>query len=154
VKHYETASYGCLYVHGCYFSADVANTLNFPDDGNHCQPWVFDNLSNLFTTNYPVKPGFDLPGRRKGGMFLVFQLEDGSYLAIVPICGPQTLSWLNVAPDGRLFLDVGSLGTQTITGEVPLFAWSRSTNVYDACRPLGPTPSPAGWFVGSAGRYE
>ena len=34
-----------------------------------------------------------------GGMFLILQLEQGDYLAVVPIAGEETMSWLEVVDE-------------------------------------------------------
>jgi hypothetical protein len=68
-----------------------------------------------------------------GGMFLIAQGENGDYIAVVPIAGERSMSWLEVA-DNRLLLKLGTLGDASISGDFPLIAWAKADDVYDACR--------------------
>lgn len=76
----------------------------------------------------------------EGGVFAVMELQDGDWLALLPIAGPQSLAWLApVRENGKrpsnesLQIKIGTLGTEPVEGELPVLAWSRSHSVYHAC---------------------
>lgn len=69
----------------------------------------------------------------EGGLFAILQLEDGDWLVVLPIAGRKSLAWL--APDGNdVRVKIGTLGTDKVEEELPVLAWSRSEDVYVACR--------------------
>lgn len=92
--------------------------------GNQFFPNIlFGDYGNLLT-----------PGRVFRGAFLVFQLEDGGYLALLPVSSNTSMSWIQAEDAETLMLYYATLGTKAVEGDVPLVAWSKSDNVYDACR--------------------
>lgn len=101
---------------GSYFV--TASKSQWPDGTNKVTGVPFDSSF-----------GQQIPG----GMFLIVQLEDGQYLAVVPIAAEQTMSWLEVV-DERLLLNLGTLGTALVSGNFPLIAWAKADNVYTTCR--------------------
>ncbi len=117
---------------GCYFSGDAHPEVVWPDGANRTQPWFFRSVGELCSKDYYRRPS-NYP-RVREGMFLLLELKGAGYFALVPICGPVTMSWLYAAPEGRIVLNVGTLGTAAVSGDVPLFAWCRAEDVYDACR--------------------
>ncbi len=117
---------------GCYFSGDHHSGVEWPDGANRIQPWIFDSLKELGSENYVRRPS-NHP-RVREGMFLLLKLRDGRYLAITPIAGPLTMTWLYISENGRLVLNFGTLGTAPVSCDAPIFAWSYSDDVYTACR--------------------
>ena len=48
--------------------------------------------------------------------------------------GPETESWLHTDKKGRLLLSFGTFGTDGVKNcDVPLFAWAKSDDIYEAC---------------------
>jgi len=71
---------------------------------------------------------------RDGVVFFIFELKEGGYLAVTAMPGPKTESWLHSDAKGRLLLSVGTFGTDGVENcDVPLFAWAKSADVYEAC---------------------
>ncbi len=104
------------FTRGCWFASDWPD--RWPAGANRVLPWPFkDRLGKL---NY-------------GALFAVFALRRG-YLAILPLVGTETMAWLNVASDGRLVLNLGTLGTEPVACDAPLVAWGRNADLYSACR--------------------
>ena len=68
------------------------------------------------------------------GAFIVFQLKDGGYLALLPVSSHKTMSWIQAENAKTLKLYYATLGTKPVNGDVPLVAWSKSESIYDACR--------------------
>ncbi|QDT60550.1 Raffinose synthase or seed inhibition protein Sip1 [Stieleria bergensis] len=68
----------------------------------------------------------------EGGKFLLLQLSDDRYLAVLPLSGDAAYSWF--APDGNDFiLKFGTHGKAAIEGDFPLVAWARGATPYEAC---------------------
>lgn len=87
----------------------------------------------------------------EGGLFAIFELTEGGYLAVLPLAGAETYSWLNVAggeirtrekrqaPTGKeeclggtLELKFGHHGTAAVSGDLPVCAWVRADTLYEA----------------------
>jgi len=117
---------------GCYFSGDHHPEVDWPDGANRIQPWLFNSLKELCNEDYVRRPSNY--ARVREGMFLLLELKTGEYLAIVPICGPSTMTWLYASPDGRMILNFGTLGTEAVSCDAPVFSWCYSYDVYTACR--------------------
>lgn len=117
---------------GVYYSCDAHPAVVWPDGANRVQPWPFTSVQQLCSEDYYDRPtNYE---RVREGMFLLLELKDGRYLAVVPICGPDTLSWLYASKDDEILLNVGTFGWDDVSCDVPLYAWSYSDDVYTACR--------------------
>ncbi|NWK56975.1 hypothetical protein HW115_15235 [Verrucomicrobiaceae bacterium N1E253] len=69
---------------------------------------------------------------KEGGFFSILELNNGEYLAILPLCGEHAYAWF--APrDGQLELRLGTRGKARVKGNIPVVAWSRADNPYEAC---------------------
>ncbi|HUU23482.1 MAG TPA: Sip1-related alpha-galactosidase, partial [Phycisphaerae bacterium] len=84
---------------------------------NRIQPLKIDHFNHL-------KPW---------GVFLLARLTGGDVLAVLPVCGPATAAWFE-GHDGRLTLTAGTGGTEAVECDLPLLAWARSRDAYEACR--------------------
>lgn len=72
------------------------------------------------------------PTGDEGGIFLLLKLDDGSYLAVLPLNGDHAYSWFH--PTGDEFqLRMGTHGHASISGDVLLVTWSRADKPYQAC---------------------
>ncbi|MHC4618224.1 MAG: Sip1-related alpha-galactosidase [Planctomycetota bacterium] len=120
------------FARGCYFSGDHHPEVAWPDGANRIQPWIFESLSRLCSEDYPRRPS-NYP-RVREGMFLLLRLSSGRYLALTPIAGPVTMTWLYASADGRMVLNFGTLGIKPVSCDAPLFAWCYSDDIYTACR--------------------
>jgi len=118
--------------HGCYFSGDHHPEVAWPDGANRIQPWLFGSLKELCSKDYVRRPSNY--ARVREGMFLLLELKDGRCLAIVPISGPLTMTWLYASKEGKMVLNFGTLGTKPVSCDAPLFSWCYSDDVYTACR--------------------
>ena len=108
---------------GCFYS-DKKSFNSWHGGGNQIAPQVFeDSYGYLNSQKYAYR-----------AVFIIFELEDSSYLAVTPFSGSETMSWAQAAGDNRLILYFGSLGTKAVSCDVPLFAWAKSDDVYTACR--------------------
>ncbi len=104
------------------FYAHATKARAWPNMRNQAYPYVITDdpktMANL----------------RDGVVFFILKLEGGGYLAVTAMPGPKTQSWLHSDTRGRLLLSVGTFGTEGVTNcDVPLFAWARSDDVYEAC---------------------
>lgn len=75
----------------------------------------------------------DFADLTEGGIFALLQLQSGEFLALLPLCGPQSAAWLGSGADG-LQLSLGTFGTAPFEGDAPLLAWARDADPYEACR--------------------
>ncbi|MFW6189948.1 MAG: Sip1-related alpha-galactosidase [Planctomycetota bacterium] len=67
-----------------------------------------------------------------GGLFLLLRLEDGRFLAVLPMAGREAVSWFDPAED-ELRLHLGTLGTAEVEGDLPVAAWAGAGDPYAAC---------------------
>ncbi|GAA3400999.1 Sip1-related alpha-galactosidase [Paenibacillus hodogayensis] len=94
------------------------HTQSWPDGCNRIQPLAITNFADLAV----------------GGHFLLLQLHNGRYLAVLAAVGKRTFAWF-AGEDGKLLLAVGTLGTTKVEGiEIPLCAWAEDQDPYGACR--------------------
>ncbi len=70
----------------------------------------------------------------EGGLFAILRLENGDWMSLLPIAGPQTLAWLAPGGDTGVQVKVGTLGTAPVQGSLPVIAWCRGNDVYNVCR--------------------
>jgi len=108
----------------CYFGGQRDNNEMYV--GNNGMPAVFREDSEI----------------RHGSFHLLLQREK-DYLALVPMSGPRSCAWFHFL-DGRLQLEIGTLGTAPVSGEVPGVAWAASANPYEACQQVWQTALSAG----------
>ena len=104
-------------------------TLKVPDFSRavyyRSQWWPY--AGNRVSPRHIISPKGD-----EGGIFLLLELTNGGYLAVLPLSGDQAYSWL--APDGTDFiLKFGTHGTAVIEGDFPLVAWARGATPYEVC---------------------
>jgi len=68
----------------------------------------------------------------RGSVFALIQLASGGYLALLPLSGPLTVSWLGGTRTG-LLAECATLGTERVAGDIPVVAWSVADDPYRAC---------------------
>lgn len=119
---------------GLFFSGDCRREhSSWPADANRILPWVVKgNFKDLFRKDYTQDVAVNSPDRH--ALFAVLRLVGGDFLAVLPVTGPKTMSWLEVNDAGDLLLRLGTLGTAAVACDAPVLAWARSPDVYAACR--------------------
>jgi hypothetical protein len=119
LPHFEVAThYAAFQRHD--FTGHQGNT--WPDGSNRAQPLPIHDFRNL----------------NGAGLFLLLQLDAAHYLALLPVTGTGTISWF-ASSGADLSLNVGTLGTGPVRGDLPLVAWARSQDPYEACRKVWET---------------
>ena len=113
------------FTRGCFFSDYYGQTKgNWSAGGNQFAPHILkSDFENILDDKWVHR-----------GVFLVLEMPGGDYLAILPVSGTKTISWIEAADKNAMKLHFGTLGNQPVSGEVPLIAWSKSDDVYTACR--------------------
>lgn len=96
--------------------ATYYRSMWWPASGNRVRPIVMEDFSAV----------------PEGGIFILLKLKEQQYMAILPIAGPIAYSWFH-ADNGRLQLKMGTHGKDVIKGDIPLYAWARGANPYEAC---------------------
>ncbi|MFC4222058.1 Sip1-related alpha-galactosidase [Flagellimonas marina] len=110
-----------------------SNQFRWIGASNRMFPWVGGKeLKSIFEPKDPVPPRIPQPNRR--ALTMLFQLTNGNYLTLLPLAGDVSISWLEITEDGRLVLDYGTLGTQSVPQDsnVPLLAWYESESMYES----------------------
>ncbi len=74
-------------------------------------------------------------GGGKGGIFMVLQLTDGRYLAVLPLAGDQAYAYLvpgrgSNKKDCSIWLS--TFGTASVKGDFPIVCWATSDSPYEA----------------------
>lgn len=72
------------------------------------------------------------PEGEEGGVFLLLELKDGGYLAVLPLCGEKAYSWF-CPENGAFYLKMGTHGKTAIKGNIPLVSWAKAASPYEAC---------------------
>jgi len=107
---------------GNYFAASQKYELIYggydiwPETCNQIQPLAITDFDEL--TPY--------------GMFLLLELADDRYLALLPLAGRQTVAWFT-GEEGALILNAGHLGSGRVEEDIPLLAWAYGDDPYTAC---------------------
>ncbi|VGO13296.1 hypothetical protein PDESU_01852 [Pontiella desulfatans] len=109
-----------------YFSTD--GRQRFLSSANRIFPWAADSLATMMDENYKPDAKAREPARQ--GLMALFELKDGSYLQLQGVCGPETMSILEVADDGSLSVKLMTFGSDSVEGDFPLLAWSRGKDIY------------------------
>lgn len=92
----------------------------------YCSEW-WPYAGNRVTGRHITTPTGD-----EGGIFLLLELTDGHYLAVLPLSGDKAYAWF--APDGQDFiLKLGTHGKAAIEGDLPVVAWAYGATPYEAC---------------------
>lgn len=104
---------------GCYYVQDHVWNV-WPDGANRVLPFPFQNKLDSQLN--------------RGGLFIYFHLSNGKYLVILPLASQNAISWFDISQDGSLNLKLGNLGTEAISGDIPLVSWSVSDDFYEACQ--------------------
>lgn len=133
------------YLKGIYFAQD-----SFYDywqvNGNRVLPWFFtpETLCDLFVQPaygmddelYPQFKNAGFLGKTRFisryGCFLQLMLCDGQYLSVLPLAGPDAVSWFYVNEKGKMSLQVANYGTEPVTGECPVIAWALGENLNES----------------------
>ncbi|HEY9249722.1 MAG TPA: raffinose synthase, partial [Rariglobus sp.] len=108
--------------HKCvYYAPFQRHAINpgldlWPEGYNQCHPLPIDDLAKA----------------KRGGLFAVFELAGGDFLALLPLVGMRSAAWLRGDGEG-LRLDAGHFGAGGFDGELPLLACARDNNLYAAC---------------------
>jgi len=96
----------------------LGNAAKWPAGANRVMPWILDG---------------DAGKLRRGALFLLLELRNGRYMALLPIACPDAMSWFETDGAGALRLASGTLGTAPFEGTRPVLSWSVSDNPYAAC---------------------
>lgn len=116
----------------CHVAAD-SNMFRWIGASNRMFPWVGKNdLTSIFVPKNPIPPRIPMPNKR--ALLMLFKLADGKFMTIMPLSGKASVSWLETQNDGRLVVDYGSLGTESVPEDtdVPLLAWAVGDNIYES----------------------
>ena len=97
--------------------------------GNRVEAVAFDSLANLEA--YKPSKTRKQHTHVQEGQFVLLQLSDGRYLALLPMTSEKAYGSFFVS-DGKLTLKSGNHGTNAINGDIPLICWSYGSSPYAA----------------------
>jgi hypothetical protein len=99
-----------------YFAKDVPQSSH--DGMNKAYPFILEG--NLKSMN-------------DGVMSILFKLNDGSFISLTAMAGGKSMSWFHSSDEGKLLVSIGNLGIGNVDGDLPLFSWSKSDDLYKSC---------------------
>ncbi len=115
-----------------YFGSDGKGKSGIvPSNRSHM--WILDQHFGLL--NKPtIKQGNGVYGNNatKEGTFSVFKLQNGKYMAILPLVGEGTMSYVKYQKNKQAELYVSTFGTAQYDGELPVLAYAVGDNIYEA----------------------
>ena len=97
--------------------------------GNRVEAVAFDSLADLesYKSSKTRKDHISV----EEGQFILLQLSEGKYLALLPMTSEKTYGQFFV-DDGKLLLKSGNFGTNSIDGDVPTVCWAYGDSPYAA----------------------
>lgn len=116
----------------CHVSAE-GKKFRWIGAANRMFPWVGEGeLTSIYKDRKPTPPTIVDPNQR--AMMMLFQLNDGQYLSLLPLSGEDSVAWLETQKDGSLLLGFTSEGQAPVPADstIPLLSWSVGDHVYAA----------------------
>ena len=100
---------------------------------SHFSPGMWPNMANRAYPHPFTPDASSIAPLQDGGVFLLLRLRGGAYLAVTAMGGAVSQSWFHANLEGQLLASVGSFGTAPVAGDLPVLAWARSDDLYEAC---------------------
>lgn len=117
------------YEKATWFAAEQGR---FPADANRELPWTAASLADVLSVRNPAAGGT----ASNRGMLALFKLVNGRYLAVVPLCGNASLSWLEISGNS-LYAKSGTWGdsaSRVPDAREPMLCYAVSDHIYSAVR--------------------
>jgi hypothetical protein len=97
--------------------------------GNRVEAVAFNSLAELqsYTPSKTRKGHIDI----KDGQFILLQIREGNYLALLPMTSPDVYGQFYVE-NNQLILKTGNFGTDRVKGDIPLLIWAYGKSPYEA----------------------
>lgn len=89
-------------------------------------------LFNAQNQIFPYLINEKLEEMDREALSMIFELKDGRFLSLVAMASDKSISSF-LTKNGGLFVKLSSLGKDEIEGDIPLFAWSKSNDLYQSC---------------------
>lgn len=99
------------------------------DGMNRVFSWAANDLKTIVSKDFNPDPKAGVPSRN--GLLALFKLKNDEYLLLQGIASPKAMSYLVIADDGKLRINLATFGVDAVSGDVPLITYARGTNVYD-----------------------
>ncbi|MCU0376878.1 MAG: hypothetical protein MUC78_01325 [Bacteroidales bacterium] len=99
------------------------------DGMNRVFSWAANDLKTIVSDGFNPDPIAGVPSRN--GLLALFKLKNDEYLLLQGIASPIAMSYLVIADDGKLHINLATFGVDAVSGDVPLISYARGTNVYD-----------------------
>lgn len=94
-------------------------------------PTTFKDFNQFKNRSYANIPDKCFTHTQHCGYYLLLELKNGTYLAILPIVSNDIMSFISIY-EGKPQLKLCTFGTQSYTGKAPLFSWAYANDPYSA----------------------
>lgn len=97
--------------------------------GNRVEAIAFNSIADL----QAYRPSVTRKGHVnvKDGQFILLQITEGNYLALLPMTSPEVYGQFQVEQN-QLILKTGNFGTDRVQGDIPLLVWAYGKTPYAA----------------------
>lgn len=94
-------------------------------------PNTFKNFEKFKNRLYENVPHTSFTNTQNCGYFMLLELKNGTYLAILPIVSADIMSFISIY-EGNPQIRLCTFGTESYTGKAPLFSWAVANDPYSA----------------------
>jgi hypothetical protein len=99
------------------------------DGMNRVFSWAATDLKTIVSKNFNPDSKAGEPSRN--GLLVLFKLKNDEFLLLQGIASPNAMSYLVIADDGKLSVNLATFGVDAVSGDIPLITYARGKNVYD-----------------------
>lgn len=99
------------------------------DGMNRVYSWAANDLKTIVSKDFNPDPKAGVPSRN--GLLALFKLKNDEYLLLQGIASPKAMSYLVIADDGKLRINLATFGVDAVSGDIPVLTYARGKNVYN-----------------------
>ncbi|MCK9413360.1 MAG: hypothetical protein M0Q53_13755 [Prolixibacteraceae bacterium] len=108
----------------------IRDKRKWPQTGNGMFGAVFGNSALPLVSKKSIMPG--MKGVAHEATMLLLELPGNEYLCVLPLTSELSMGWLYLEDNGSFSVNSGTFGTAPVDGDIPVLAWSRSKDIYQA----------------------
>lgn len=99
------------------------------DGMNRVFSWAAKDLKTIVSKDF--KPDSKAGEPSRNGLLVLFKLKNDEFLLLQGIASPKAMSYLVIADDGKLSINLATFGVDAVSGNIPLVTYAKGKNVYD-----------------------
>ncbi|MGJ8634354.1 MAG: Sip1-related alpha-galactosidase [Luteolibacter sp.] len=99
--------------------------------GNRVEALAFNSIAELEA--YVPSETRKQHNKVQEGQFILLEVENGRYLSLLPMTSEKVNGQIFIE-DGKLLIKSATLGTEAVSGEIPLLIWAYGDSPYSATR--------------------